>query len=207
MAETKRQRLWKLEAQLVQDRLSFESHWTELGEHFAPRRIRFAQTDKNRGDKRHGKIINEQGMLSARTLRSGMFAGITSPARPWRRLTTPDPELAEYGPVKDWLYIVNKRMNTLTLRSNFYQVNPTLYGDMGVFAGGAIGAFQDTQDGMRFYSYPIGSYWLACSDRGVADTFLYKYQMTVRQLVMKFGDPKASEANKWKNFSLSLIHI
>ena len=201
MPETKRQRLWKLESQLVQDRLSFESHWTELGEQFAPRRIRFAQTDKNRGDKRHGKIINEHGMLAARTLRSGMFAGITSPARPWRRLTTPDPDLAEYGPVKDWLYIVNKRMTTLTLRSNFYQANPVLYGDMGVFAGGAIGAFQDTQDGMRFYSYPIGSYWLACNDRGVCDTFLYKYQMTVRQLVMKFGDPKASEANKWKNFS------
>ena len=202
--ETKRQRLSKLEAQLMNERSSFESHWRELGENFAPRRVRFFAEDRNKGDKRHTKIINEHGMLAARTLRSGMFAGITSPARPWRRLTTPDPELAEYGPVKNWLYIVNKRMNTLTLRSNFYQVNPTLYGDMGVFAGGAIGAFQDVQDGMRFYSYPIGSYWLACNDRGVVDTFLYKYQMSVRQLVMKFGDPKASEANKWKNFSLQV---
>ena len=201
MAETKRQRFAILEGQLYQERVSFDAHLLELGEHFAPRRTRFSQTDKNRGDKRHGKIINEHGMLEARTLRSGMFAGITSPARPWRRLTTPDPDLAEFGPVKDWLYLINKRMTAMTLRSNFYQVNPILYGDMGIFAGGAIGVFEDAQDMMRCYSYPIGSYWLACNDRGTVDTFLYKYQMTVRQLVMKFGDPRASEAAKWNNFS------
>lgn len=143
-------------------------------------------------------------MLAARTLRSGMLAGITSPARPWRRLSTPDPELTEFGPVKDWLYTVNKRMTTLTLRSNIYNVLPTLYGDMGVFAGGAIGVFEDPQDLIRCYSYPIGSYWLACNDRGVVDTFIYKYLLTVRQLVMKFGDPKASSAERWKPFSLAV---
>src|SRR5512146_1611744 len=91
--QNKRLRYAKLEAQLAQERLSFESQWRELGEQFAPRRTRFFEADRNRGDKRHGKIINESGMLAARTLRSGMFAGITSPARPWRRLTTPDPDL------------------------------------------------------------------------------------------------------------------
>lgn len=207
MAETKRQRYAKLEAQLANERTSFEGHWRELGENFAPRRTRFFEADRNRGDKRHYKIINEHGMLAARTLRSGMFAGITSPARPWRRLTTPDPDLAEFGPVKDWLYTVNKRMSTITLRSNFYNVNPILYGDMGVFAGGAIGVFEDAEDLMRCYSYPIGSYWLAVNDRSMVDTFLYKYQLTVRQLVMKFGDPRASEATKWKNFSLQVKNL
>lgn len=206
-SEPKRTRVMRLEAQLALERTSFDSQWRELGEHFAPRRTRFQQTDRNRGDKRYTKIINEHGMLSARTLRSGMFAGITSPARPWRRLTTPDPDLAEYGPVKDALYLVNKRMTALTLRSNFYQAAPTLYGDMGIFAGGAMGIFEDQEDGMRCYSYPIGSYWLGCNHRGVVDTFLYKYQMTVRQLVMKFGDPTASEANKWKNFSTHVRHL
>ena len=66
--ETKRQRLAKLEAQLQNERFSFESHWRELGEHFAPRRVRFFAEDRNKGDKRHGKIINEHGMLAARTV-------------------------------------------------------------------------------------------------------------------------------------------
>ena len=206
-ADNKRAQCHRLETQLVQERSSFESHWRELGEQFAPRRVRFLQTDRNRGDKRHGKIINEHGMLEARTLRSGMFAGITSPARPWRRLSTPDPDLADFGAVKNWLYTVNKRMNTLTLRSNFYQAAPVLYGDMGVFAGGALGVFEDQEDGMRCYNYPIGSYYLACNHRGVVDTFLYKYQMTVRQLVMKFGDHQASDATKWNNFSVQVKNL
>lgn len=207
MLETKRQRYAKLEVKLQGERSTFDTHWRDLGDHFAPRRIRFWQGDRNRGDKRHGKIINEHGMIAARTLRSGMFAGITSPARPWRRLTTPDPDLADYGPVKDWLFTVNKRMTTVDLRSNLYNVLPVLYGDMGVFGGGAIGVFDDDDDLLRCYSYPIGSYWLACNHRGVVDTFIYKYQQTVRQLVTKFGDPRASEANKWKPFSVTVRNL
>lgn len=200
--ETKRQRLSKLQAQLENERTSFDPHWRELGEQFMPRRTRFWEGDRNRGDKRHGKIINESGMLAARTLRSGMFAGITSPARPWRRLAPPDPDMAEFGPVKAWLFQVNKLMNTIDLRSNLYNVLPTLYGDMGVFGTPAIGAFEDPDDTLRCFSYPVGSFWLACNERGIVDTFMRKFQMTVRQLVMKFGDPQASEADKWKPFSL-----
>jgi len=176
--ETKRQRLNKLAAQLKNDRYSYEAHWRELGEHFAPRRTRFFVQDKNRGDKRHGKIINESGMLAARTLRSGMFAGITSPARPWRRLTTPDPDLAEYGRVKVWLEHVNKNMRTLDIRSNLYNALPTVFGDMGVFGTAAMGVFEDDDDGMRCFNFPLGSYWLACNQRNVVDTFLREFQLT-----------------------------
>lgn len=204
MAETKRQRFNLLQAQMETERSSFDSHYRELGDHFAPRRTRFWADDRNRGDKRHNRVVNEAGFLSARTLRSGMFAGITSPARPWRRLSTPDPELADYGPVKDWLFVVNKRMRTLDLRSNLYNVLPTTYGDMGVFAIGAMGVFDDQEDMMRCYSYPVGSYWIARNERGQVDTFMRKYQMTVRQLVMKFGDPNAGPNDRWKNFSMQV---
>ena len=202
--ETKRQRLNKLGAQLRNARTSYEAHWRDLGEHFAPRRTRFYSEDKNRGDKRHGKIVNEHGLLAARTLRSGMFAGITSPARPWRRLTTPDPDLAEFGRVKQWLEHVNKNMRTLDTRSNLYSGLPIVFGDTGVFGTSAMAVFEDVEDGMRCTNFPIGSYWLALNDRNVVDTFMHEFSMTVRQLVMKFGDPLASEAHKWDNFSLAV---
>jgi len=204
--ETKRQRLNKLAAQLKNDRYSYEAHWRELGEHFAPRRTRFFVQDKNRGDKRHGKIINESGMLAARTLRSGMFAGITSPARPWRRLTTPDPDLAEYGRVKVWLEHVNKNMRTLDIRSNLYNALPTVFGDMGVFGTAAMGVFEDDDDGMRCFNFPLGSYWLACNQRNVVDTFLREFQLTVRQVVMMFGSLTTSGAAQWDNFSPAIKH-
>lgn len=199
--ETKRQRIGKEVAYLKNERLSFDSHWRELGEHFAPRRIRFFDQDRNRGEKRNQKIINSHGVLALRTLRSGMMAGITSPARPWRRLTTPDPDLAEYGPVKEWLHTVNKRMTTIDLRSNLYNVLPTLYGDCGLFGTGACMMVDDPDDLIRFYSFPVGSYWLACDHRGLPNVCVREFQMTVRQLVMAFGDKTASESRKWDNFS------
>lgn len=199
--ESKRQRQNKLIGQLKLVRFSYESHWRELGEHFAPGRTRFFATDQNRGHKRHGKIINEHGMLAARTLRSGMFAGITSPARPWRRLTTPDPDLAEYGSVKSWLAQINKNMRTLDLRSNLYTALPIMFGDMGVFGTSAMGLFDDDEDGFRCFNYPVGSYWLACNNRNVVDTFYRELQLTVRQIVMQYGQETASGAPKWEHFS------
>lgn len=206
-SETKRQRLNKLAAQLKNTRSPFESHWKELGENFAPRRTRFFAQDQNRGDKRHGKIINEHGMLAARTLRSGMFAGITSPARPWRRLTTPDPDLAKFGRVKTWLEHVNKNMRTLDLRSNLYNALPTVFGDVGVFGTAAMAVLEDAEDGFRCFTFPIGSYWLANNQRNVVDTFLREFQLTVRQVVMQFGELSASGAPKWEHFSIGLKNL
>lgn len=202
--ETRRQRQNKLIGQLKLVRFSYESHWRELGEHFAPGRTRFFATDQNRGQKKHGKIINEHGMLAARTLRSGMFAGITSPARPWRRLTTPDPDLAEYGSVKSWLSQINKNMRTLDLRSNLYTALPIMFGDMGVFGTSAMGLFDDDEDGFRCFNYPVGSYWLACNNRNVVDTFYRELQLTVRQIVMQYGEETASGAPNWAHFSPSI---
>jgi head-to-tail connecting protein len=199
--ETQRARINKIGAQLKNVRTSYDAHWRELGEHFAPRRTRFSVEDKNRGDKRHGKIINEHGMFAARTLRSGMFAGITSPARPWRRLTTPDPDLAEFGRVKDWLAHVNKNMQTLDLRSNLYNALPIVFGELGVFGMAAMAIMDDADDGFRCYNFPIGSYWVAVNQRGVVDTFWREFSTSVRNLVALFGTVTASGQPDWSKFS------
>src|SRR5438445_2311270 len=202
--ESRKSRLYRLASQLKNVRSTYDAHYRELSDNFFPRRTRFFELDINRGDKRYGRIINPAGPLAARTLRSGMMTGITSPARPWRRLTTPDPDLAEFGPVKEWLYAVNKRMTTIDLRSNLYNVLPTLYGDCAVFATGCFGLFDDDEDLIRCYPFPVGSYWLATDNRGVVDTFMREFSMTVRQVVEKFGDENAPESQRWAKFSTAV---
>src|SRR6266850_1681778 len=157
---TKCQQYERIRSQLYLERTSFESHWRELGDYILPRRTRFFITDKNRGERRSQKIIDSTATFAARTLRSGMHAGLTSPARPWMKLTVPDPDLAEFGTVKEWLHTVTQRMLTLFAKSNLYNVLPMVYGDMGVFAIGAMAVLDDTRDLFRCYSYPVGSYWL-----------------------------------------------
>ena len=94
-ARTSFQHYQQLRGQLFAERATFDAHWRELGDYYLPRRMRFWVTDRNKGDKRNQHIIDSTARFAARTLQSGLHAGLTSPARPWMRLSTPDPELAE----------------------------------------------------------------------------------------------------------------
>jgi hypothetical protein len=198
---SKRQEYELVRSALWSERTTFDAHWRDLSDFILPRRSRWYTTDRNKGDRRNLKIIDSTGSFAARTLRSGMHAGITSPARPWMKLTTPDPELAEFGPVKEWLHDVTQRMLTVFLRSNLYNVLPTHYGDMGTFGTSAMALLEDDRDVIRCYSYPIGSYALGTNERGVVDVFVRESQMTVRQIVQQFGLDRASNTIDWSGIS------
>ena len=176
-----------LRVELENERTSFLGHWRELGEYNLPRRPRFTVTDTNKGQARNQKIINSVGTLSSRTLQSGMMAGITSPARPWFRLTIEDTALAEQGPVKIWLETVTNKLRAIFLKSNLYNNLSAIYGDLGVFGTGCIFMEEDFDDVVRFYSIPIGSYAIANDEKLKVRVFFREFRMTVRQVVRKFG--------------------
>ncbi|HDT5909872.1 TPA: phage tail protein [Raoultella ornithinolytica] len=201
MAETLKEQLQKQQAQLTTDRSSFESHWLELSDFINPRGSRFLVTDVNRDDRRNTKIIDPTATLAARTLSSGMMSGITSPARPWFKLATPDPDMMDYGPVKMWLEVVQRRMNEVFNKSNLYQSLPLLYASLGNYSTGAMAVLDDDSDVIRTMMFPIGSYYMANSPRGSVDTCFRKFSMTVRQLVMEFGMSNVSTSVKslWEN--------
>jgi hypothetical protein len=203
---SKRNYLTSLWGQLMTDRSSFDAHWRDLGDYFMPRRIRFNATDRNKGDKRNQNIIDSTGRYAARTLMSGLHAGLTSPARPWFKLGTPDPDLAKFAPVKEWLHEVTMRMQTVFAGTNLYNSLPVLYGDMGVFATGAMSMVADEKDLFRTYVYPIGSYGLGMDKRGQVTTFGREYELTVRQVVEEFGGEFGQPATvgqpiRWDNIS------
>lgn len=192
MAETLIEQLNKQYAQLGKDRSSFEGHWRDLSEFINPRGSRFLPSDVNRNERRNNKIVDPTGSLAARTLSSGMMSGITSPARPWFRLATPDPDMMDYGPVKLWLEVVQRRMNEVFNKSNLYQSLPLLYSSLGIYSTGAMAVLEDDDDVLRTMMFPIGSYHLANSERGSVDTCFRKFSMTVRQMVQKFGTKNVS---------------
>lgn len=184
----KRQQYEILWGQLDIERSSFISQWADLSAYILPRRTRFTITDVNRGDKRFQSIIDSTAGLAVRTLRSGMMSGITSPARPWFRLTTPDPDMADHAPIKDWLYFVSQRMSDVFLKSNLYNSLPTIYGDLGVFATGSLFLEEDFGPSViRTYPQAVGSYWIGNDELGRVNTWIRDFQMTVRQIVQKFG--------------------
>lgn len=195
-AETLKEQLQEQQAQLTNDRSSFDPHWRELSDFINPRGSRFLVTDVNRDDRRNTKIVDPTATLAARTLSSGMMSGITSPARPWFKLATPDPDMMDYGPVKLWLEVVQRRMNEVFNKSNIYQSLPLLYASLGNYSTGAMAVLEDDSDVIRTMMFPIGSYYMANSARGSVDTCFRKFSMTVRQLVMEFGLNNVSDSVK-----------
>lgn len=204
---SKRKFFDELRSKLWTNRSSFDSHWRELGEYFQPRRPRFLITDRNRGDKRSQQLVDSTPRFSARTLQSGLHAGLTSPARPWMKLTTPDATLAEQPAVKVWLHAVTLRMLAVFTKTNLYNALPVLYGDLGTFGTAAMGVLEDEKDVFRCYSYPIGSWAVSMDNRGLPSIFVREYEMTVEQAVQEFGFPRGHDASTgpdWSRFSLSL---
>lgn len=196
MSDSLKQQLNKQLSQLKDERLSFESHWRELSDFTRPRSTRFTASEVNRGDRRNSKIIDPAAVMAARTLSSGMMSGITSPARPWFRLATPDRGLMDYGPVKLWLETVEQRMNEVFNRSNLYQSLPLMYEDLGTFATGAMAVVADPQRVIRTVPFPTGSFYIANGADLSVDTAVREFSMTVRQVITEFGMDAVSDTVK-----------
>lgn len=183
--ESHRELVDKRRAHLETERREIEPLWRELRDAFLPGRGRF--NDEKPADRRKVRLPNNKPVIAARTLGSGLHAGLTSPARPWLKSSVQDDALSEWGPVKAWLATVDERMLGLFARSNLYQTLPAMYQEYGTFGTMAALAFESPASGLRFEPYTVGTYWIARDGEGVVDTLYRCFPMTVRQCVERFG--------------------
>lgn len=128
------------------------------------------------------------------------MSGITSPARPWFRLTIPNFDQSDSNPVKDWLDDTSDRMNAVFSRSNLYNTLLNVYGDLGDFATAAMLVEEDDNYVIRCFSIPIGSYSIGLSENLRVEVFFRELQMSVRQIIQKFGLKNNGDID-WTNIS------
>lgn len=185
-ADTRKRKTQRL-SELKKDSSSWVSHWRDLTDYIQPWRGRYQTTDRNVGTKRGSKILNSTPRRASRILQSGMMTGITNPAREWFRLTTPDPELAEYGAVREWLHFVEARIRQALARSNLYNCFQEVYADVGTHATAALFIEEDDVKGIRGFVFPVGQFFIATNSREEVDTLYRECAMTVEQCVDKFG--------------------
>ena len=162
-----------------------EDQWKELAENIAPSRLRLNVTGSKKVDR--SKIIDTQGVYDLRTLKSGMHSGITSPARPWFRMTHPDPELREYQPVKEWLSHVDDEMRAAFSASNIYKAFHTGYGDIGLFGQSCGLLVEDQRKALHMMQLLHGSFWLARDHTGRASTLAREFSWSVERIIGRFG--------------------
>lgn len=200
--KTKREKFDVLASELKMERVSYEPQWHDVADYLLPYRRRFVVSDQNRGDRRNQLIIDGSATMAHRTFKSGMMSGSTSPARPWKRITTQDPDLGEFGPVKDWTYQVDQMLDLIFAKCGLYNTLPTFYGDMAGFATGAMSVEEHLEKVIHTRSFQPGSYWLGHDSWGMVNQWFRQYKMTVRQIVMTFGQQnEKTGAVDWSNIS------
>jgi hypothetical protein len=178
--------------QLYSERASWMAHWKEISDSLLPRSGRFFVEDRNKGGKRHNNIYDSTGTKSLRILAAGMMAGMTSPARPWFRLTTSDPQLDESAAVKAWLADVTRLMQMVFSKSNTYRALHSMYEELGAFGTGSSIVLADFDSVIHHYPLTTGEFALAADHRGQVNTLFREFQVTVGQMVREFGRSNCS---------------
>jgi hypothetical protein len=195
MAEesTPRDRLYTRWGALKTERSTWWSHYKEISDFLLPRAGRFFVQDRNRGQKRHNNILDSTGTKALRVLAAGMMAGMTSPARPWFRLATPDDELNKNPAVKLWLAQVTRMMLDIFSKSNTYRALHSGYEELGAFGTMASIIMPDFKNVIHHYPLTTGEFCIAQNWKGEVVTLYREFEKTVGELVAEFGKDKCSQ--------------
>ncbi len=184
----KRDRFQRRLGAMAIERESFDPQYQSLSQFVSPRRGRFTKDKPNKGGRHFwNNIINSQATWALRVSTAGMFNGIMSPSRPWLMLETNDPDLLEFGPVKEWFHVIQEQMRRIFNSSNLYNMAPVMIQEELLFGIGCMSHVDDDQTLARFYTHTAGSYYVSQNDRFKIDTVAREFERTVYQIVSQFS--------------------
>jgi hypothetical protein len=190
--ETRIQQYRRLRSQMEEVRNRRDARWRTIERVILPGTARFQTSDTNKGQAETVDIIDNTATYAMRVMSAGMMSGMTSPSRPWFKLEAPDKDLNKVVEVRRWFADVETNLYAMFRNSNLYNALPISFLDLGAYGTHALGALEDDEEAVRFYPYPVGSYYLANNHRMVADTFAQDYQLTARQMLERFGKDNLS---------------
>ena len=187
--------------ELVNQRLTWEPTWRDVRDLVVPARGRSLDGIENVAEAnsgiRHDKRINGTTSRALKVLSAGIQSGVTSKARQWFSLANPDENVNNYRPVREWYDEVQKILEGLFRRTNFYSASLHTYEEMAGFGQGAMAILEHPEDVVYCRTFTTGTYWMGADQYGEIDTFFYREVLTARQMNQRYGDkvPDAVKAN------------
>lgn len=169
-------------------RWTWLSTWMELAAFFLPRRAKWwiSANLYNRGRFLNDQIIDSTGVQALNTCASGMWSGLTNPARPWYSFEPSIDGVELDEDAKQYLQNLKDRSMAVLKGSNFYASTAQLFQDVTAFGTSPIILYEDEQDVIRCYVPCAGEYFLQAGARFSVDTLYREYTLTVGQIVEQF---------------------
>lgn len=176
------------------ERTNCESHWQDIGEVIAPRKMDFVG-NRTPGEKRMNRVYDSTGIHSLDLLAAGLHGMATNPASKWfslrlvqQKIQGPDgkpmdineaPEVQRYlAHVEDvmWQRIYQPGTNFTTSLHECYL-------DLGSFGTAIMFVGQRDDGGLLFEARSLAECLIAENSEGRVDTVFRKTKYTVRQMM------------------------
>jgi len=183
----KHEELTRIHKNMFNQQARWKENWKDIRDHINPYLGFFEEDTPNKGDRRDVKIINTNALIASNTFAAGMHNGITSPTRPWMRMSVTDADTAQLEGVRWWCDETTKRMLAILGKSNFYREAHKFYKELGVFGTAAMMIVPDDKTVIRCKTFTIGQYAIACDHTGRVNRFARLLKMTVCEMVDMFG--------------------
>jgi len=168
----------------------------DLADYFAPNAVRFIARNVNKPHVKSKKILDSTTFIAVRNFASGMMTGATSPTRRWFKTGIMskgrDKTKMSYN-AKSWCAIQAELTRKILYASNFYQLLPEVYEQLGVFLFSCMAMELDYDNVVNFKVLPIGSYYYAKDSRGIVDTVCRNYMESAKNLVERYGLENCSD--------------
>jgi len=199
MAESVKERIERhnsILAELKKKRLPHETGWRDLSRFLLPAHGLYDSEKPGERSPRKLESLDSRPRKNLSNFAAMMHSGHTSPARPWFKITTEDPDLMDFAPVRDWVSFVEKLFYQAYRKSNFYASVHTGYIELAGFGVQAMLQEESWESILHFATQTIGTYWIAQNHQGVVDTLYRKFSMTARQMAARFGKDNLSSHAK-----------
>lgn len=184
--------------QLKDARASYETVWQDILDNCAPDLSGYIYdtTRDNAGNRRDTEIYDGTPVDCALKCAAGLYASISSPSRPWYNLQMDDLTMDEDSESRQWLDDVQELLYKIMHASNFYQSIYSVYLHQGTIGTSAMIIMPDYDNVVDCIPLNIGSYWLDVNEKGKVDSIYREFEMTVSQLIGKFGEDALPERLK-----------
>lgn len=179
---------------LKKERATFVTNWQKISRRINPKTARFLATDRNKASDDWSQILDNSTKGCFDTLAAGLMSGATSPARPWFEHGIYDDDLAKRDSMREWLSRETTESLTVLGDSNAYLAFHAMYNELALYGTAACYVSRDRKDVVRFHPLTAGEYCIAQNEFGVVDTIYREFDMTVENMVGKFGYAKCSDA-------------
>ena len=173
---------------------SIKSDLQEQADYFSPNSVRFIARNVNKPRVRSKKIVDSTTLIAVRNFAAGMMTGATSPTRRWFKTGIMNKNIENNWEIKDWCSKQAELTRKILYASNFYQLLPEVYDQLGVFLFSCLALEPDFETVVNFKCLPIGSYYYDKDHRGIVNTMCRNYMESARNLVEEFGYENCSEA-------------